>query len=377
MQTKTKIPIVKNHFSVNFDSIVQTESIGSCVAKFQEVGNNTLIVVDSDNKYTGIITQNHLISNKVDEEYSNVEHFISEIPKIQTKDSLLKVARIMIGTPISQVPIFEKNRLIGTVSDMSLIENLVLPQIGQKPVQAILSSEFPYVSLHDTVGKAAAIFESQEISDLPILEDQKPVGLLQLEDLQKYMIAPQNRQTLGERKGEKMETSEIKLSKIITSPPFLLEDAFTIQEVFDQFQTHQRRSAIITHNDLAVGFLEPKDFLIHIPELYLNDHPFTIEIDLNKAQVNPAEKSEILREYDHFEEKFKHLLPQGSLRVVITEIGGRTGKVKQYQIKLRFWSKIGIFNSHQVGFGVVENFKQAFNHIETQLSHALEKLQEN
>lgn len=147
------------------------------------------------------ITQAHIAkieNNKVDPRLSTVNRILQILTEgegkkckdimtknvISTKptDKILKVSRIMREKAVSQLPVIEKDKLIGTVTEESIIKNLS-STIAEATVEEIMEPPLPSVPEETSVSVVRPLLEDH----LGVLVAKKGdiVGIITRSDLLK------------------------------------------------------------------------------------------------------------------------------------------------------------------------------------------------
>ena len=55
---------------------------------------------------------------------------MTNAPEVALGDSLSRIAKLMIGSGVRQLPVFEKNKIIGFVTDEAIIHAVVGSALG-------------------------------------------------------------------------------------------------------------------------------------------------------------------------------------------------------------------------------------------------------
>lgn len=102
----------------------------------------------------------------------------------QVTDSIKKVAQIMRDYDIGAVPIYENGKPAGFVTDRDIVVSCVAEGAsGDDTIAAAMSPEFIAISKDKDVTEAARIMEEKQISRLLVVDGDKAVGIVSLQDL--------------------------------------------------------------------------------------------------------------------------------------------------------------------------------------------------
>ena len=180
-----------------------------------------LAVMDSNNKYKGVIARRWIIRSKLDPSTTKVKTLMKGAPKVAPKTSINEAARLMIESGIRQLPVFEGEKLVGFITDEDLIHGAVLEKWGNTKIEEIMTQEPIVIEDESTVGAALSLFREQDLSHLPVVQHGKLVGLLSIHDIIVHVFQPRQRQTTGEIVGEKVPVLSIPVKGIMSKPVLL------------------------------------------------------------------------------------------------------------------------------------------------------------
>ena len=120
----------------------------------------------------------HLLKDKGKEVYS-IE------PKATVYDALKLMAKKEVGALV----IVEKDKMVGILSERDYARKIILS--GKKSrytlVKDIMTTDVKYVNPDDKLTKCLSIMSKKHFRHLPVLKDEKVVGLLSIGDLRKNL----------------------------------------------------------------------------------------------------------------------------------------------------------------------------------------------
>jgi acetoin utilization protein AcuB len=159
---------------------------------------------------------------------------------VNSDNNMQDAIKLMLEHRISVLPVLEKAKLVGIVtdrdlkragpSDVTLLEiKHILYHLAKVPIRSIMSRKPITVSPHLTLVETASVLRKNKISGCPVLDDRaRIVGIITKNDILDVMIAMIGRPTQGVQFG------------------FLLEDRpGSIKEITDVIRTNGGRIASI------------------------------------------------------------------------------------------------------------------------------------
>ena len=124
------------------------------------------------------VTQAHVAKiegGKVDPRLSTVNHLLEvlekgeavktcgeimkkRIVKARMGDRVTEIIRMMKKLGISQIPVFERGRVVGSVTERTIVKNMGR-NLSQLKVKDIVDGSFPIVDIHDSVEVLRGLLE--------------------------------------------------------------------------------------------------------------------------------------------------------------------------------------------------------------------------
>ncbi len=144
----------------------------------------------------------------------------------------------MIGSGLRQLPLFDKGKLLGFVTDEEVIHGAVSDDWGHDAVEKVMTRAPHTIESGRSVGAVLGMMREYGISHVPVLEGGKLVGMVSIEDILKSIYWPQRRQTTGDIVGEKLETLGIAVKGIMASPAIIVDAKTSLRDAEKQMHDH-------------------------------------------------------------------------------------------------------------------------------------------
>ncbi len=103
---------------------------------------------------------------------------------IKPEDSVNYAVKLMKKNDVSQIPIIENERCVGSISDKTILRNLNRAS-GSTEVKEIMDEPFPMISSNDSIDVVKTLLEYHQA--VLILEEGKVVGIVTKHDLLKLL----------------------------------------------------------------------------------------------------------------------------------------------------------------------------------------------
>ena len=109
--------------------------------------------------------------------------------------TVLDAVRLMAERDIGSVAVVEGGRLVGVLTERHYARNVMLAgrRSETTAVREVMSEQLVPVSLDATVERCMALMTEHRIRHLPVLEDERLVGIVSIGDLVRSQLADQKR----------------------------------------------------------------------------------------------------------------------------------------------------------------------------------------
>jgi len=211
------VTFAKDIYTKAFKSVSENDTLSRCIETF-ETGLPVLAVLNEKGKYEGIITRRSILRSRLDPTFTKVKTLMKTAPPAAPDASVSKIAKLMIETGMRQLPLLEKNKLLGFVTDDNIIHAAAITDWGNTKVELIMTRSPYAIEANRSVGAALSLMREYGISHVPVTENGKLVGMLTIQDILENIYWPQRHQTRGDIVGEKIETLSVPVKGIMNSP---------------------------------------------------------------------------------------------------------------------------------------------------------------
>jgi len=118
----------------------------------------------------------------------------AEIFSIGPDDSVFNAIQIMADNRIGALVVLDGEKLVGMISETDYARKIVLEgrTSASTRVREIMTDKVLYVGLDQDITECMALMTERRFRHLPVIEDEKLVGLISIGDLVKSIIDEQS-----------------------------------------------------------------------------------------------------------------------------------------------------------------------------------------
>jgi CBS domain-containing protein len=181
--------------------IKNSAKIGEALKLMKEKNVGGLPVVDDENRVIAIVTERdiaHLFADKISD-VKVCELMSKEVVTALSKTTIFEATRTMTTQGFRRLPIVSNGKVIGMITAMDIIrffgsgqvfkhlKSGTIIQVLNTPALEIASKQVSTVEPSTEVGQAAKIMREKNIGALPVVKDEKLVGMITERDFFKML----------------------------------------------------------------------------------------------------------------------------------------------------------------------------------------------
>jgi len=188
---------VSSAYTENLISIHLNQTISTAATIILELGISSL-VVKKDSEVVGIITKTDLIRTLLDSKHK-ISKYMKRPITVWFTSSLLEARRIMLDNNVKKLPVLLDSKLIGIITEGDIARTLIGfrkisegkhldKKLKKLKIEDAMTRDVITVTKDTTVGDVVRLMLKKDISCLPVVEDEKLVGIVTKTDLLKVLV---------------------------------------------------------------------------------------------------------------------------------------------------------------------------------------------
>ena len=364
---------VKDVCSKGFSTVNENDPLSKCFEIFKKEMPPVLAVTNSKGRYTGVITRRWATRSNLDPATTKVKTLMRPAPKVSPEFSLGKTAKLMIQSGIRQLPVFEKEKLTGFITDENIIHAAVTQlKWGKVTIDSIMTKAPHTIESDRTTGAVMSLFREQGVSHIPIMEKGKLVGIISLQDILEHVVQPQLRQSFGDRTGEKVPFLTVSAKGIMSKPVITVQPETKLKDAEQKMHDHDISCLVVTKEDKIVGIVTKLDFLEPISQTETAERKLSIQFGVKGVEISPDQQGFMMDEFDSFARKYESTFKQGTLFVYFKVHGANHKGIPLIHCRLQLRTNKGVFISSGEGWGVESTFRVALDRLDRRLLRSKE-----
>lgn len=185
---------------------------------------------------------------------------VKDVIKVLEDDDLKDVAKLMLDNGIGSVPIMdEENNLVGIASKADFLTFAKERNFDKMPVKDVMSTNITFVSPDERLVHARRLMLDAKVGRLPVIEDDKLVGIITSKDLIRAFIDIKKNVQDNHQKTKLKETL---VDEIMSKNPLSANDNESVSKVVNlMLETGFNGIPIISDHDNVMGIITQTDIL--------------------------------------------------------------------------------------------------------------------
>ena len=320
-------------------------------------------VVDTDSKYAGMIYAKQLISSSA-QPTSKLKSFIVNTTTATPDSDVERAAQLVIGSGNRAIPVVERGKLVGIVSETDLIQTA---DFGHATVDEVMTGAI-VIEEDASIAEALSKMRRYNISRLPVINTEGVLrGIVNILDIGK-VVAVTPRERSSQSAGISGEVSNLRDAKVkdIMRRAISVERGTRLNTLTDAFKRNDE--LVIVGEGRPMGIVTAKDAL----ELILPKKKSAPAIHMAHIE-NGEDRAEIQEQMQKFLKKIQGKL--GDVRSVIVYVDKH--KTRKYSIRTRLITGKGVIDAKAVGYDPISASKELVGKLERRIkSEHSQKIQD-
>ena len=319
----------------NIASLAPEDTVAKAYSLMIDRSIHQVPVAEDGGMYIGMVFAKRLMASSA-QPTSKLKSFIVNTSTLSPDDDVEKAARLVIGSGNRALPVVEKGKLAGIVSETDIAQTA---DFGGATVDEVMSGAI--VIEEDTLlADAVSKMRRYNISRLPVINEKGLLrGVMNILDAASIAAMPTERTSKSAAiTGNKTKVKGDVMVKDIARRAVSVERGTRLNDLAVNFKKSEE--IIITGDGRPMGIVTPKDAL----EVIL---PKKSEPTIHMAHLEDAqERREIEEQLSKFLKKIQGKL--GDVQSVI--VYADKHKMRKYSVRCRLITAKGVINAHAVGF---------------------------
>jgi len=358
-----------------YPKIDENEPISKVIPKLIDKDG---VILLKDGKYSGVLNKRDISRAKINPN-TKAKTFLQHVAKITAKETIQNTAGLMLESDSYILPVFRKDKLIGTVTASDLLHLAAKDEFGEGDIDQFISQPVIKIASDEPVSKAIRIFNEEDISRLPVHDNEKLQGIITIDHTLSTFIHPEHRQggsgqyedtsKYGAYMADKKEYLDLPVKGLMSEHVTMMKPTETVRSIVNTMFKRNYRGVLIGSNNSInniEGIVTKRDLLEPLAISSIRE-PMVIQFSGKLDKINGFDK-QWTKEVIH--SKFAKYLDFLDNAYIYVRLKRHTEQSKGKHIifcNMRLSSPRGMFVARDEGWGYIDSINKAAEAIERQL----------
>jgi CBS domain-containing protein len=362
--------------SEEFHVVCEDDALSKAVGIFKDRGaepTGALIVLDEHGKYRGVLTERMIVRSRLDPKRTKVKAVFMHAPSLGREDSILEAVRLMIENDIKHIPVVEGGKVVGIVTDESIIQKAVSGSFGSTLVKEVMSKEPKVVDEADSIASTLVVMREEGVSRLPVTRRGKLAGIVSMHDIVEHVIKPRDKIRFGDLSGERPRPLSNPIKSIMTKPVITVSPSTSLRDAFQLMLEHKIACLIVLDEGKISGILTKTDILNTIVRRgFKRVEELAAQLSLNRMSVDPIEYERMRADIETFARKYSKYLGSGVVTAYFKQHREKWRGNTLIHCRVTVKSGMGQYAGAGEGWGFSYALKNALEHVERRIMKSRE-----
>ena len=258
---------VREIMSTNIIFVSPEDSVSKLISLVEKYCFREIMIIENK-KLRGIVYSKEIAKKGITDPAKAKVSSLMKFPPatLNPEQDVNDAANLIFKTGLRALPVVENDKVVGLVSLHDIIDSAMkTKEFRQTTAESIMS--VPEIINEETdIGTARMLMREKNISRIPVVDkNQKLFGVVTIFDLLKA-VKPRERMDFYSMSAEKETTMGIPVSTVLNKMPTKANRKTTLNEIVSLLRKDETDGLIVVENELPIGVVTEKDLL----ELYIS-----------------------------------------------------------------------------------------------------------
>ncbi|HMA83544.1 MAG TPA: CBS domain-containing protein [Candidatus Thermoplasmatota archaeon] len=364
---------IKELIRSDYPTIDENESISKAISKMDTEDG---IILLKDGKYSGVLNKRDISKAKISPN-TKANTFLENVAKVSSKETLENTAGLMLESDSYILPVFgKKKKFLGVITAKDVLKKSIEDDFGDEPIKHYISQPVIDISAEEPVSKAINIFHDEDISRLPVYENNELSGILTIDHILSPFIHPEHRQggsgqyndtsKYGASMADKKEYLDLPIKGVMSRTFSLKLPEENVRSIVKTMVETDYQGIFIGKKNDLVGVVTKRDLLEPLATTIIQQ-PVVIQFSGKLDKINDFDKK-WAREVIHSNfEKHLDFLDNAHIYVRLKRHSEQSKGKHIIFCNMRLSSPRGMFVARDEGWGYMDAINKSADAVERQI----------
>lgn len=358
------------------------DTLSSCLGIFREKNARALVVMDGRRKkYVGMLSKRSIIRSLMDPAKTKVKSVYWKAPKLSLGQGINEVARLMVENDLRHLPVFEGENVVGLVSGDDILMRLAATPFGHTKVRNIMTKDPVTLRSDESIGRAISRMRDEGIARLPVVEDDRVVGIVTMHDVVHEIYEPRARMAAVQGKGAGQMVKPLRdpVKSIMVRPVVTIKADDTVATAVRIMVGRDISSLVVAGDGGELqGIITKTDILKQLAQSSQVKPHVRVQITVKDPEgTEQLDRKRLAEAIGSFARRHEKLLANSVISLYIKKHKEQRRGLRLVHCRILVSGPSGQFASVGEGWGPDQAIKTAMGNVERQIVKTKEILESN
>ncbi len=339
------------------------DTVSDAIGIMRKHNISEVLIEHEKNGIVGIVTDETFMKRRHLPLSTKLQHVMASPPQINEDDSIVDICEMLMSSGLRGIPVAnKKGEYVGFVGRTDIIK--MIPNIDDLKkiyIKNIMTPNPMTINERDVIGNAKNVMRSLDERVVPVVDGYgKLSGMIGLADIIKETFKPMDRESMGERSGEKESPmSDIKVKSIMIDNPITTKPNDTMRDAAKKMRDNDISTLVALDDGDIKGIVTQVDLVETIASFRESDHVYVQISGLEEEPETFDVMYDILQKYlTKFAKVVKPLVM--NVHVVTHQ---KEGEEVKYSIRLRLQTDHGMFYTKEYDWNIMKALDEALDNM--------------
>jgi len=223
----------------------------------------TCLVVMKGKTYVGII-DDWTITSSAAEHTAKVGSVAIRAPVITRRTSLLNICKLFSSGPYRALPVVEEDKLLGVLPRSEVLKIMIEEGLlERRKVEEVMDKQVPRIEAKAHLGKAKARMQGNHYGKLAVVEEGKLIGVLTAYDFAAFLSKPKDKLPF---RREKVRLEDVEVKSVMKEDVYTIKPEASLKESANEMIEKDVAALIVESGGKPVGIISARHLLSSVVE---------------------------------------------------------------------------------------------------------------
>ncbi len=350
------------------------DTVSEAIGLMKRHNVSELLIKDDRGNDRGLVTDETFVKRRHLPLSTKLENVMQKPPHVDESESIVEICEMLLSSGFRGIPVTsKKGAYVGFVSRTDVTNAIpMIDDLKKMEVSEVMTPSPTTVRSNESIGKAKALMRELDERVLPVVDEYGNLkGMIGLIDIVNETFKPQDRESMGERSGEKESPAkDIKIGSIMIENPITIHPKDYLHEAAKKMSKYDISTLVAIDDSKIKGILTQIDLVETIASFRESDQVY---VQITGVEEGPDTLDIMYDMIQKYLNKFANVIKPLVLNIHVVTHQSQ-GEETKYSIRLRLQSDQGMYYTKQHDWNMMKALDEGLENMRRKIFQDKEKM---